>query len=149
MASQTRLGRNIQAPARLADEQQQQRQQQRREGEERRRARRGGRREGQIREQHPALAPGHEEEADAADGVHGQDGGDEELMIENEDNEEVEIGEEEEDEDEGVGNEEEEQDREDDIEYGDLLGRSPQICTVTNFSGDFLIFPVWCLSLCF
>ena len=30
-----------------------------------------------------------------------------------------------------------------------LMGRSPQICTVTNFSEDFLIFPLCCLSICF
>ena len=27
-----------------------------------------------------------------------------------------------------------------------LQGISPQICTVTNFSEDFLIIPLWCLS---
>ena len=36
-----------------------------------------------------------------------------------------------------------------DFGSGSHLGRSPQICTVTNFSEDFLIFPLWCLSTCF
>ena len=29
------------------------------------------------------------------------------------------------------------------------MGRSPQICTVTNFREEFWIYPLWCLFLCF
>ena len=116
MASQTRFGRNIQAPIRLADEQW-------RVAEEIRRARREARRGRQIREQHPVLA--QEDVADNADGVQVQGGGDEELMIENEDNDEVEIGEEEGEELAGNEGEEdhEEQGIEDEDEYGNLLER--------------------------
>ena len=30
-----------------------------------------------------------------------------------------------------------------------VLGRSPQICTVTNFREEFWISPLWCLFFCF